>query len=60
MNGTEPQRLADFDLPYKPRDLCACIPWAIFDASGGIEMPMNSFCGTTVPEGGNAEFVPTT
>lgn len=60
MNGTEPQRLADFDLPYKPNDLCACIPWAIFDASGGIEMPMNSFCGLTVPEGGNAEFVPTT
>lgn len=58
MNGTDPQHIADFDLPYKPNDLCACIPLAIFDASVGIEMPLNSFCGLTVPEGGNAEFNP--
>lgn len=58
LNGTGPQRIADFDLPYHPNDLCTCIPWAIYDASVGIEMPLNAFCGTTVPYGGNAEFKP--
>ncbi|KAL8792902.1 MAG: hypothetical protein Q9195_004479 [Heterodermia aff. obscurata] len=58
LNGSGPQHIADFDLPYKPTDLCGCIPWAIFDASVGIEMPLGSFCGATVPEGGGPEFVP--
>ena len=60
LNGTGPQRVADFNLPYGKEDLCWCIPDAIFDASVGITMPRNSFCGTTVltDAQGNNEFVP--
>lgn len=51
-----PQRIADFNLPTKE---CWCIPDAIYDASAGITMPRNSFCGPTAltDAQGNSEFV---
>ena len=47
-NGT--QDVSDFDLPS---DMCWCIPEAIFDASGGIQLPDDAFCpaGTTLEPG---------
>ena len=58
MNGT--QRVADFDLQGPKNDLCWCIPDAIFDASVGITLDRNAFCGSSLirDQQGNAEFVP--
>lgn len=59
-NDTGPQLIADFSLTTKEADSCSCIPSAVYDASVGIVMPRNSFCGShqlTDPQG-NAEFVP--
>ena len=58
-NGTGTQLVADLNLPYSPNDLCWCIPDAIFDASVGITLPRNAFCGSTVLTEGqkNNEFV---
>ena len=56
--GQGKQRIADFNLPYGRQDLCWCIPDAVFDASVGIVMPRNAFCGGTVltDTQGNNEF----
>ena len=38
-NGT--QNVVDFDLP---KNLCWCVPDAVFDASGGIQLPDSAAC----------------
>lgn len=39
-------------------DLCWCIPYAIFDASVGLEMPVTGFCEAKTTFPGTAEFAP--
>ena len=53
-NGT--QSIADFDLP---QDRCWCVSDAIFDASGGIQLPNDVSCpsGTTVSPAHNVNRI---
>jgi hypothetical protein len=59
-NDTGPQLIADISLTTHRGDHCWCIPDAVYDASVGIVMPRNSFCGSypLTDLQGNAEFVP--
>lgn len=42
----------------EPSDVCWCIPYAIFDASVGIQMALNAFCDSTIVFSGTQEFSP--
>ena len=56
LNGTGPQRVVDFNLSNKDPELCECASWAVYDASGGIQLPVNAFCQQGV--GDTVEFNP--
>ena len=72
-NTSDPSNatIADFNLPdgkrlppslfvdqTQPSDVCWCIPYAIFDASVGIEMAVNAFCTNTIVFSSTHEFGP--
>lgn len=73
-NGTAPstnETIADFGLPKgrtlppslfvdqtMPSDVCWCIPYAIFEASVGIQMALNAFCDSTIVFSSVHEFTP--
>ncbi|KAK4694720.1 hypothetical protein P7C71_g2905, partial [Lecanoromycetidae sp. Uapishka_2] len=44
------------DTATEPNDVCWCIPYAIFDASVGIQMAVNAFCDGSTQFSGTQEF----